>query len=60
LPVPLKVPLYQLLYDGEEPPKLPSLPKHKTPGDIAWGSSGRDARVLEKFRRLLSPNEGAT
>jgi transcriptional regulator with XRE-family HTH domain len=50
----LEVPLYQLLYDGEEPPKLPSLPKHKTPGDIAWGNSGRDARVLEKFRRLLS------
>jgi transcriptional regulator with XRE-family HTH domain len=50
----LEVPLYQLLYDGEEPPKLPSLPKHKTPGDIVWGSSGKDARVLEKFRCLLS------
>jgi transcriptional regulator with XRE-family HTH domain len=50
----LEVPLYQLLYDGEEPPKLPSLPKRKTPGDIAWGSSGKDARFVEKFRRLLS------
>ena len=50
----LEVPLYQLLYDGEEPPKLPTVPKRKTPGDNAWGCSGRDARVLEKFRRLLS------
>ena len=55
----LEVPLYQLLYDGEEPPKLPSLPKQKTPGDIAWGSSGRDARVLEKFRRLFSRTKGS-
>jgi transcriptional regulator with XRE-family HTH domain len=50
----LEVPLYQLLYDGEEPPKLPTLPKRKTHGDIAWGSSGKDARVLEKFRQLFS------
>jgi len=26
----LEVPLYQLFYDGEEPPKLPHLPKHLT------------------------------
>lgn len=25
--------------------------------DIAWGSSGRDARWLTKFRRLLSRTE---
>ena len=30
----------QLFYDGEEPPKLPSLPKRKSSDDIAWGSSG--------------------
>lgn len=50
----LEVPMYQLFYDGEEPPALPNLPKGKTHGDISWGSSGRDARMLEKFRRLLS------
>jgi transcriptional regulator with XRE-family HTH domain len=50
----LEVPLYQLLYDGEEPPKLPSLPKRKTPGEVAWGSSGKEARVLEKFRQLFT------
>src|SRR6266850_522153 len=47
-----EVPLYQLFYDGEEPPKLPDLPKRKTDED-AWGSSGKDGRFLSKLRRLL-------
>ncbi len=50
----LEVPIYQLFYDGEAPPKLPNLPKRKTADDIAWGSSGKEARLLVKFRRLLS------
>jgi len=50
----LEVPMYQLFYDGEEPPKLPNLPKRKTADDIAWGGSGKNARLLAKFRRLLS------
>jgi transcriptional regulator with XRE-family HTH domain len=50
----LEVPLYQLFYAGEEPPPLPNLPKRKSANDIAWGSSGRDARVLSQFRRHLS------
>ena len=53
----LEVPMYQLFYDGEEPPKLPNLPKRKSADDIAWGSSGRDARWLTKFRGLLSRTE---
>lgn len=48
----LEVPLYQLFYEGEEPAKLPHLPKRKS-DDIAWGSSGKDARTLAKFRRLM-------
>ncbi|MGC2330070.1 MAG: hypothetical protein WA581_01335 [Candidatus Acidiferrales bacterium] len=40
-------------YDGEEPPKLPNLPKRKTADDIAWGDSGKDAKLLGQFRRLL-------
>ena len=46
--------IYQLFYEGEEPPKLPNLPKRKTADDIAWGSSGKEARLLAKFCRLLS------
>jgi len=50
----MEVPLYQLFYDGEEPPVLPNLPKRKTADDIAWGSTGKEARFLGRFRRLLS------
>ena len=49
----LEVPLYQLFYDGEEPPELPNLPKRKTADEIVFGSSGKEARFLAKFRRLL-------
>ncbi len=49
----LEVPMYQLLYDGEKPPQLPSLKVRKKSGEAAWGSSGRDARTLAKFRRFL-------
>jgi transcriptional regulator with XRE-family HTH domain len=49
----LGIPLYQLFYDGEEPPKLPNLPKRKTADDIAWGSKGKEAKMLGQFRRLL-------
>src|SRR5881394_2771035 len=55
----LEVPLYQLFYDGEEPPKLPNLLKRKSSEDIAWGSTGKDARFLSKLRRLLSKTEEA-
>ncbi len=49
-----EVPLYQLFYEGEEPPVLPNLLKRKSSDEIAWGSSGKDARFLSKLRRLLS------
>ena len=55
----LEVPMYELFYDGEEPPKLPNLPKRKTGDDIAWGGSGKDAKMLAKFRRLLSKTSDA-
>jgi transcriptional regulator with XRE-family HTH domain len=49
----LEVPLYQLFYDGEEPPELPNLPKRKSADDIAFGTHGKEARFLNKLRRLL-------
>jgi transcriptional regulator with XRE-family HTH domain len=49
----LEVPLYQLFYDGEEPPKLPNLLKRKSSDEIGWGSTGKDGRFLSKLRRLL-------
>jgi transcriptional regulator with XRE-family HTH domain len=53
----LEVPMYQLFHDGEEPPKLPNLPKGKTAADILWGSKGKDARMVTKFRHLFSRME---
>jgi transcriptional regulator with XRE-family HTH domain len=49
----LEVPLYQLFYDGEEPPVLPKLPRRRSADDIVWGSAGKEARMLTRFRRLL-------
>ena len=53
----LEVPMYQLLYGGEEPPALPNLPKRKSAADIVWGSTGKDARMLAKFCRLFGKME---
>ena len=50
----LEVPLYQLFYDGDEPPTLPILPRRRAGTSLAWGDSGKDARTLAKFRQLLS------
>jgi transcriptional regulator with XRE-family HTH domain len=50
----LEIQMYQLFYEGVEPPKLLNLPKRKTDTEIAWGSKGKDARLLAKFRRLFS------
>ncbi len=48
----LRMPLYQVLYDGEEPPKPP---KAQGKGEEKlWGNSGREARQLDRLRRLLA------
>jgi hypothetical protein len=46
----LEIPIYQLFYDGEKPP-VAELP---TSSEDRWGSSGRNARMLARFCRLLS------
>jgi transcriptional regulator with XRE-family HTH domain len=49
----LDVPLYQLFYEGRKPPELRDPPIRKTAAGGPWGSTGKDARYLAKFRRLL-------
>ncbi|SRR6266849_9311111 len=49
----LEVPVYQLFYEGEGPPKLPQLPKRLAAEQIVFGSRGKEAHFLEKLRRLL-------
>jgi transcriptional regulator with XRE-family HTH domain len=53
----LEVPLYQLFYEGEEPPVLPNLLKRKSSDEGAWGSTGREARFLSKLGRLLGKTD---
>jgi transcriptional regulator with XRE-family HTH domain len=49
----LEMPLYQLLYDGDEPPR-PDLPSSWTDSNATgWGSSGKDLRYMRKLRNLL-------
>jgi transcriptional regulator with XRE-family HTH domain len=53
----LEIPMYELFYEGEEPPKLPSLPNRKSSDENAWGSLGKNARYLSKLRRLLGKSD---
>ncbi len=46
----LEVPLYQLFYEGSDVPTPPKAIR-KVP---SWGVSGKEARLLRKFRTLLS------
>lgn len=48
-----EVPMYELFYEGKRPPELSSLPKSQMEKDDAWGRTGKDARVLQRFRSLL-------
>jgi transcriptional regulator with XRE-family HTH domain len=43
----LDVPLYQLFYDGEEPPALPNLPNRRSAEEIASSSTG-EAKLTAK------------
>src|SRR5258707_3279249 len=53
----LECPLYQLFYDGEEPPQVPNLLKRKSSDENACGNSGKDARYLNKLLRVLSKTD---
>src|SRR5882672_838402 len=48
----LEVPMYQLFYDSYMPPVALTLPTQN--GIKIFGSSGKQARQLTKFRRYLS------
>jgi len=49
----MEVPLYQMFYDGETPAVPPSLAKRNGADEVNWGSAGKDARALGRFRTLL-------
>ena len=45
--------LYQVLYDGPDPPAPMTRSKNRD-GNSEWGSEGKDARFLNKLRHCLS------
>jgi transcriptional regulator with XRE-family HTH domain len=45
----LELPLYQLMYDSDEPPKETHETEHNE-----WGARGKDERFLRKMCRCLS------
>lgn len=48
----LEMQLYQVLYEGDKPPKPP---KVQSKGDEKlWGNSGREARQMDRLRHLLA------
>src|SRR3989454_8528754 len=55
----LEVPLYQLFYEGDEPPALPDLSKRQTTEELVMDEeSEKEMRFFEKVRRLTA-EEGA-
>ena len=55
LAVALEIPLYQLFYEGDEPPPLPNLSKRTTTEELAMDAEAeKENRFFEKVRRLLS------
>lgn len=49
----LELPLYQLLYDGDQPPRSEVPAAWKERDSDGWGTSGRDYRYMRKLQTLL-------
>jgi transcriptional regulator with XRE-family HTH domain len=49
----LEMPLYALLYDGEELPEIPPRVALGARRQTLWGSSGNGERMLLKFQQLM-------
>lgn len=50
----LEIPLYQLFYEGEEPPPLPNLSKRTSAEELVLDAEAqKENRFFQKVRRLL-------
>ena len=49
----LEIPMDRPFYDGDTPAKAPAVFKQKSSDDGLWGCSGKDAKFLNRLRRLL-------
>lgn len=50
----LEVPLYHLMYDGDQPPPIPARLRKQRPADNLWGEIGKQRRFLAKFCHALA------
>jgi transcriptional regulator with XRE-family HTH domain len=50
----LEIPLYQMFYEGEEPPPLPNLSKRRSTEELLGGADEKEVRFFEKVRKLVS------
>jgi transcriptional regulator with XRE-family HTH domain len=51
----LEIPLYQLFYEGDEPPPLPNLSRRRSTEELELDEEAqKELRFFEKVRRLLS------
>ena len=51
----LELPLYQLFYEGDEPPPLPNLSKRQTTEELGLNAEEeKELRFYEKVKRLLT------
>jgi transcriptional regulator with XRE-family HTH domain len=53
LAIALEIPLYQLFYDGQEPPDIPISYKRRSGEGNLWGNSGKETRYLSRLRQQL-------
>ncbi len=55
LAVALELPLFQLFYEGDEPPPTPSLSKRRTTEELALDpEQEKELRFFEKVKKLLT------
>jgi len=51
----MDIPMYQLFYDGDAKPPVLKIPESET----GWGTTGKDAKTMDRFRRLLQRTSSA-
>ena len=51
----LEIPLYQMFYEGDEPPPLPNLSKRRSTEELILdGADEKEVRFFEKVRKLVT------
>jgi transcriptional regulator with XRE-family HTH domain len=49
----LEIPLYQLFYEGDQPPRITSWQTQRDTSEAKWAQSGEGASLFARLRQLL-------